>query len=162
MQAYIKDKKPIQRLGKSKGEERRITGNGYLVPKKEPFICKVHVDDDIIDAFPWDEGTDRETGLKWGERALEYCFVRRVLVLPFSSVSPIKHKNTQNSSADFQLQMRISFCFSLLVELKTENYRSEYLYVQTEEGGHQVHVKPDGGIKITQADTQLHCFKGGR
>lgn len=143
---WIKEKRPKVVDGKSR--DGSITGKGYLIPKSLPFISHIPVPREIIDYFDWDSGTDREKGLKWGERAIEWCITRKVLTFPIWSASRIREKSTQYASVDFQLPLRPNPTF----EVKTETVESANLYVQTHELDHKVHLTKDNVLRITTAE----------
>lgn len=143
---WIEEAKPKTVTGKSK--DGSITGKGYLVPKSLPFISHIKVPRDIVDYFDWANGTDREKGLKWGEKAIRWCLSRKILTLPIWSASPIRDKDEQYASVDYQLRLRPSPMF----EVKTETVESSNLYVQTHELNHKVHITESNDFKYTEAE----------
>lgn len=153
---WIADAKPVSRIGKSKdGSE---TGKGYLVKKSAPFILQFRIPEEMLRHFTWDDATDREKGLIFGEKIADWMFATSKARLPFFSVSRLKRKSEQLNLGDFGIQF--SMPTVLVVEVKTESVRSENLYVQTHEQGHRVHQTLKNGAVVTRF-TQAPAMEKG-
>lgn len=141
MQEWLKDHKPVEIIGRSKdGTE---TGKGYIVPKSSPFIRPVMVPDNMIEQFDWANATDRQAGLLWGEQVLDWMLATGRMNLPYFRANKLTKKTEQMSFGDFGLQFQLPEV--LLIEVKTEQVRSNNLFVQTMEGGHRVHQRKQAG-----------------
>jgi hypothetical protein len=146
MREHIAEKKPSEKVAHSKDGTK--TGAGYLVLKKEPFIERVPVPKNMINAFEWDEGTDRQIGLLWGEKVLDWMIGTTRLRIPYFTVHKLNTKKSQYELGDFGIQFAMPRV--VIVEVKTENVRSANLFVQTRERGHRVHQKRSEGEVVTE------------
>lgn len=134
----------ISTIGKSK--DGTTTGKGYLVLKTEPFIAQVPVPKKLVEAFDWDNGTDRQKGLIWGEQVLEWMIALKYWSPPLWHIHKFRTKTRQFKGGDFQLSV-----FTPLIELKTEFVKSQNIFVQTNEEGHRVHqIKDESGAIQTR------------
>lgn len=149
MRDWLADKKPISTLGSSKDGVK--TGAGYLVPKTAPFVQRAAVPAPMIAHFKWEEGTDREVGLLWGETVMDWMANAGLLRIPFFSATRLTAKQDQYSLGDFGIQF--SMPRVQLVEVKTEMKESGNLFVQTHERGHRVHqVKRNDAVIIRKTE----------
>ena len=120
--------------GRSK--DGSVTAYGYLIPRDLSFIAEVPVPSEVLAGYDWDHATDRQSGLVYGEPVFERLVAMGAVEFPMAKIRRLDKKQEQNAVGDFILESAI--------ELKTEMlHKTRNLFVQTAEGGHQVHLKKD-------------------
>ena len=154
MLEWIEEENPTTCIGKSKDGTK--TGQGFLAPRNLPFVIKRDTPKEIVDHFEWSEGTDRETGLIWGEKAIRWMITRNVLSIPYFTVKPLRKKSEQFTLGDFAIQFRMPEV--LIAEVKTEKVKSGNLYVQTHEKGHKV-LQTKRGDRIVNRFSEAPGFE---
>jgi hypothetical protein len=139
--------------GKSK--DGSVTGSGYLVPKDSPFIRHDKIPSNIISAFDWDSGTDRQTGMLWGEKVVDWVITLGIWRPPVWITRRCNKKSEQFEMGDLSLE----FVHMPFIEVKTELVKSPDLFIQNKELYHNVHLKKGrGGVLLkeyTKATTLL-------
>jgi len=146
MREWIEEENPPITPGRSK--DGTVTGQGILAPRNLPFVIQKATPKDIVDHFDWANGTDREVGLLWGEKAIRWMLTRNSLAIPYFTVRPLRKKSEQFTLGDYAIQFRMPEV--LVAEVKTEKVKSGNLYVQTYEKGHKVHQAKKGGAIINR------------
>lgn len=115
-----------------------VTGRGHLVPKDVPFIIHTQVPPRMLAEFPWSRGSDSDRG-QWGEEVVWWMLLVGKVRPPVWAVRRITDYRQQCELGDFEL----SFLSQPIFEIKTEgaeHAQSLNLFVQTEEGGHKIHL----------------------
>jgi hypothetical protein len=134
--------------GKSKDANKTITGAGYLVPKNMSFIRYIAVPKSCVKGGVkrWTNLTDRESGIE-GEKLVRTLAERFIIDLPQQkSFSASQLRQDQFGGRDFKMVASQETVY----EIKTERVISSNLFVQHEEGGHQVHFTPSGTERVTE------------
>lgn len=150
MRDHIADAKPPLTPGKSK--DGSVTGWGYLIKISQPFITACPIPKEMVDAFDWENGTDRQVGLIWGERILDWCVTLGKFRLSCWNVKALRCRSEQNDIGDFAAE----FVARPLIELKTElKAGTGNLYVQTAEKNHQVNLTRSGTLRNTPAPSLI-------
>lgn len=140
---WIKDEAPQLVGGKSKSPDAPVTGAGYLLPKRMPWIGFIEIDSRFF--LPWrdQDMTDREWG-KRGQKIFEELLHYEILQLP------LKHDLTIASTKEDQLRRDYTICSAAAdYELKTERRQTPNLFVQRDELNHQPHHTPQGNFRYS-------------
>ena len=148
MRGWLIENRKIKTIGgRSKDEANTVTGQGYLVPQDLGFIQETRVPDRMLDHFPWETGTDREVGMRWGEQIVEWMLATGCWRPAVWRVREIRGRQQQMDLGDLSLEF-----VSPNVEIKTEmKSGTGNLYVQTAELGHRVHFTASGSVRVTKA-----------
>ena len=120
--------------GHSKGTGK-VTALGELVPKQKEWIKRCFVPIDYLARHDWENGTDREIGRrgeKVGAELLSVGWLELPLIWSPREVS----RQEQNLSMDYRATLMVEPS----IEFKTETVKSDNLFVQTDEYGHDPHV----------------------
>lgn len=147
---FIERTNPPSTIGRSK--DGTPTGFGFLIRRDSYFVQEADVSPKYLAGIDWNDLTQRQLGLA-GEARIWSLIEHRVVRFPIERVVTSREKAEQFAGMDFQ----VKFFGAFRVEGKTENVRSQNLFVQTRERGHKVHlVQKDG--EIIQRETPIHGF----
>lgn len=122
--------------GYSKGSSGEPTGYGELVQRDKSWIKKYFVPQSYLDGHNWENGTDRENGVR-GQIVGRNLLSDGFLELPQIWIPATVSRFEQNVSIDYRAKLTID----IAIEFKTEIKKTGNLYVQTNEHGHDPHIR---------------------
>jgi len=131
-----------QQIGRSK--DGTPTGAGFLVPQSAYFVSGASVTREYLNDVDWRELTDREAGLRGQDVVLALIEHRHIAFPPFI-LAPLNSRDDQYSGVDCELRWRVK----PKIEIKTERATTQNLFVQHQEGGHRVHLTPNGQYRAS-------------
>jgi hypothetical protein len=120
--------------GYSKGSGN-ATGLGELVPKQKDWIKKHFVPTSYLADHDWENCTDRENGVR-GQIVGKNLLSDGIFELPVIWTPHVVSREEQNAAIDYRAKLAID----IAIEFKTEILKSENLFVQTDEYGHDPHI----------------------